>query len=264
MATSDAPLQISHVALIVNDLDRVGDYYKSVVGLERLSGSGEQLVLGAGELPLLELRRDKAARAHPREAGLFHTAFLLPDRKALGSWLGHIAKRQIAVEGASDHLVSEAIYLRDPEGNGIEVYADRPRAAWDRNGSEVRMDTVALDLRELMAAADQPWAGAPEGSVVGHVHLQVGNVAEAEEFYMNRLGMARSAHVFGASFFASGGYHHHLAGNIWNSRGAGKRSANSTGLAEVVLAADAATLAALPGHAFTDPWGTSLRVVAKG
>lgn len=264
MATSDAPIQIGQVALIVNDLDRVGDYYQSVIGLERLSGSGEALVLGAGGQPLVELRRDRAARHRPREAGLFHTAFLLPDRRVLGAWLRHVADRQIALDGASDHLVSEALYLRDPEGNGIEVYADRPRSSWQRSGDQVRMDTIALDLNGLLDAADAPWTGAPDGSVIGHVHLQVGNVAEAEAFYMNRLGLERSAHVFGASFFATGGYHHHLAGNIWNSRGAGQRSADATGLAEVVLAADAPALAALGQSDFSDPWGTRIRVSAKG
>lgn len=264
MATSDAPIQIGQVALVVNDLDRVGDYYQSVIGLERLSGSGEERVLGAGGQPLVALRRDRAARHRPREAGLFHTALLLPDRKVLGRWLRHVADRQIGLDGASDHLVSEALYLRDPEGNGIEVYADRPRSTWQTDGRAVRMDTIALDLDELAAAADAPWRGAPDGSVIGHVHLQVGNVAEAEAFYMNRLGLDRSAHLFGASFFASGGYHHHLAGNIWNSRGAGLRSADATGLAEVVLAADAPSLAALGARDFTDPWGTRIRVVAKG
>ncbi|WP_199258693.1 VOC family protein [Paracoccus binzhouensis] len=264
MASSDAPIQIGRVALIVKDLEKVGDFYHSAIGLDRLSGSGEELVLGAGGRPLLELRRDRAARHRPREAGLFHTAFLLPDRKALGRWLRHAADRRIGLDGASDHLVSEALYLRDPEGNGIEIYADRPRSAWQTDGRQVRMDTVALNLQSLLDAADAPWTGAPEGSVIGHVHLQVGNVAEAEAFYMNRLGMDRSAHMSGASFFATGGYHHHLAGNIWNSRGAGPRSADAAGLAEVVLAADADALAALGQAAFSDPWGTRLRVEPKG
>ena len=160
--------------------------------------------------------------------------------------------------------MSEAIYLRDPEGNGIEVYADRPRTSWQTDGREVRMDTVALNLQDLLAAADAPWTGAPQGSVIGHVHLQVGDVAKAEDFYMNQLGLERSAHIFGASFFASGGYHHHLAGNIWNSRGAGQRSPGAAGLAEVVLAADAPVLAGLASHDLDDPWGTRIRLVAKG
>jgi len=260
MATSDAPIQIGRVALIVNDLDRVADFYQSAIGLERLSGGGEELVLGAGSLPLLELHRDKAARPRPQEAGLFHTAFLLPDRRALGRWLRHAADRGIGLDGASDHLVSEAVYLRDPEGNGIEIYADRPRSAWQQDGAEVRMDTGALDLRALLAAADGPWRGAPGGSVVGHVHLQVGDLAAAEDFWMNRLGMARMAHRFGASFFATGGYHHHVAGNVWNSRGAGLRSPDAAGLAEVVLAADPDRLQALGATEFRDPWGTRIRV----
>ena len=264
MATSDAPLQIGRVVLTVNDLGKVGDFYQDTIGLQHLSGDAAGMVLGADGAPLLELRRDAAARFRPQEAGLFHTAFLLPDRRALGSWLRRIAETQTSLDGASDHLVSEAIYLHDPEGNGIEVYADRPRDSWDRNGAEVRMDTVALDLPGLLAAGDAPWRGAPAGTVIGHVHLQVGDVAKAEEFYMDSLGMDRSAHVFGASFFASGGYHHHLAGNIWKSRGAGLRSADVTGLSELVLAADAGVLQALPARDFTDPWGTRITLEAKG
>ena len=263
MATSDAPLQIGRAVLTVNDLNKVGDFYQDIIGLQRLSGDRAETVLGVDGAPLLVLRRDSAARFRPNEAGLFHNAFLLPDRQALGSWLRFVAANQIALDGASDHLVSEAIYLRDPEGNGIEVYADRPRDSWDRNGAEVRMDTVALDLPGLLAAGDAPWRGAPAGTVIGHVHLQVGDVAKAEEFYMDSLGMDRSAHVFGASFFASGGYHHHLAGNIWNSRGAGPRSADATGLSELVLAADAGVLAALGAREFVDPWGTKIRVEDK-
>ncbi len=263
MATSDAPLQIGRVVLTVNDLGKVGDFYQDTIGLQRLSGDAAGMVLGVDDAPLLELRRDIAARFRPQEAGLFHTAFLLPDRRALGSWLRFAAESGLRVDGASDHLVSEAVYLRDPEGNGIEIYVDRPRDSWDRNGAEVRMDTVALNLQDLLAAGRDPWRGAPEGTVVGHVHLQVGDVARAEDFYMNRLGMDRTAHVFGASFFASGGYHHHLAGNIWNSRGAGPRSADATGLSELVLAADAGVLAALEAREFVDPWGTKIRVEGK-
>lgn len=262
MATSDAPIQIGRVALVVNDLARVGDFYQSVIGLARLSGDGAGMVLGAGNQPLLELRRDAMARPHPREAGLFHTAFLLPDRPALARWLRHVAEGGIRLDGASDHLVSEAIYLRDPEGNGIEVYADRPRSQWRHVGGQVVMDTVALDLPGLLEVADGVWQGAPADSTIGHVHLQVGNIPEAEDFIMTQLGMARMAHLPGASFFGSGGYHHHLAGNIWNSRGAGRRSADATGLAEVVLAAD--TLQELEATDFTDPWGTHFRVEAKG
>lgn len=263
MATSDAPIQIGHVALTVNDLAKVGDYYQRVIGLEQLSQDGTQAVLGVAGKPLVKLHQDKTARHRPAEAGLFHTAFLLPDRAALGSWLRRIAETGIALDGASDHLVSEAIYLRDPEGNGIEVYVDRPRDSWTWQDGEVTMDTRRLDLRALAEAGKDGWRAAPDGTVVGHVHLQVGDVAKAEDFYTGSLGMDRTAHRAGASFFATGGYHHHLAGNIWNSRGAGQRSPDTTGLSEVVLQADAAALAGLGSAEFTDPWGTRLRIEPK-
>lgn len=263
MASSDAPLQIGRVALIVNDLNRIGDFYQSVIGLNRISGDGESLTLGQGQQALVELRQDRAARPRPEEAGLFHTAFLLPDRAALGRWLRHVADARQPLTGASDHLVSEALYLRDPEGNGIEVYVDRSRDAWPRRGDQVVMDTRRLDLADLAAAADGRWTGAPDGTVIGHVHLQVGELARAEAFYTDGLGMDRMAHVPGASFFASGGYHHHLATNVWHSRGAGPRSADAAGLAEVVLAADPEPLHRLGTGPLIDPWGSQLRVEAK-
>ena len=263
MATSDAPMQIGRVALTVNDLAGTGDFYQRVIGLQRLSGSGGELMLGADDRALLELREDRAARPQPREAGLFHTAFLLPSRAALGSWLRFAVARDIALDGASDHLVSEALYLRDPEGNGIEIYVDRPRDQWLRQGAEVVMDTRPLDARALLAAGRDGWRSAAPGTIIGHVHLQVGALAEAEAFCTDRLRMKRSAHMPGASFFASGGYHHHLAANIWHSRGAARRSAGATGLAELVLAADADLMARLDGDSLTDPWGTRFRIEAK-
>ncbi|WP_347267830.1 VOC family protein [Paracoccus sp. (in: a-proteobacteria)] len=264
MASSDAPIRIARVALVVRDLARVGDFYQSVIGLERLSGDGAGMMLGAGGQPLLELRRDAMARPHPREAGLFHTAFLLPGRPALAGWLAHAAGRGTRLEGAADHLVSEAIYLRDPEGNGVEVYADRPRSQWRHAGVQVVMDTAALDLPGLLAAADGTWRGAPAGSGIGHVHLQVGDIALAEDFAMTRLGLACMARLPGAGFFASGGYHHHLAANVWNSRGAGRRSADAAGLAEVVLRAEAGAMAALTRTRLTDPWGTRFVIEPAG
>lgn len=265
MATSDAPIRIGRVALTVNDLATVGDFYQRVVGLRRLSQDGGTMVLGAGDRPLLELREDRAARHRPAEAGLFHTAFLLPGRIDLADWLGMAAARGLALDGASDHRVSEAVYLRDPEGNGIEIYADRPRDAWRWSGGEVAMATERLDVEGLLAAAAAPWAGAPLGTMVGHVHLQVGDVAEAERFYHGRLGFDVTTHYPGAAFFSTGGYHHHLAANVWNSRGAGPRAMPSTGLAELVLAVrDPARLAELGGEGagFADPWATPLRLEA--
>lgn len=259
MATSDAPVTVSRVALTVRDLDLVGDFYQRVIGLDPITANGEALVLGQGDLPLLELRRDPKAQSHPREAGLFHTAFLLPSRQDLGRWLAFAARQSVRLDGAGDHLVSEALYLADPEGNGIEIYADRPRDQWQTDGTQVRMDTLAMDLNEL-ASAPGEWAGMPAGSVIGHVHLQVGDIPQAEAFYAGELGLDLSSRLGSASFYATGGYHHHLATNIWNSRGAGARSDGSAGLAELVLEADPDRLGAT---ALTDPWGNRITVQPK-
>jgi catechol 2,3-dioxygenase len=260
--TSAAPLEVARVALVVNDLAAVARFYEGALGLERLGSDGGTVRLGAGGRALLELRGDPAApRAGRREAGLFHTAFLLPSRGALGAWLRHAADLGLPLQGASDHIVSEALYLSDPEGNGIEVYADRPRERWTAPDGTVRMSTDPLDAEGLLAAAAAPWAGAPEGTVVGHVHLQVGDVAEAERFYAGALGLEVMARYPGAAFLATGGYHHHLGVNAWTSRGAGPRRPEATGLAEVVLAAEPG--AAAPG-ALADPWGTRVVVEAKG
>lgn len=259
MATSDAPVTVSRVALTVRDLDAVGDFYQSVIGLDPITRNGEALVLGQADLPLIELRRDPKAQSHPREAGLFHTAFLLPTRQDLGRWLRFAADRGIRLDGAGDHLVSEALYLADPEGNGIEIYADRPRDVWETDGTTVRMDKLAMNLNEL-ASAPGEWTGMPDGSVIGHVHLQVGDIPQAEAFYAGELGLDLSSRLGSASFYATGGYHHHLATNIWNSRGAGPRSEGTAGLAELVLEADPGRLGAA---GFTDPWGNRITVLPK-
>lgn len=269
MSTASAPVEIGRVTLTVNDLDRVAGFYRSAIGLERLAGDAGAVTLGAGDRPLIELVADPAApRAGRAEAGLFHTAFLLPRREDLGRWLHHAAASGVRITGASDHAVSEALYLSDPEGNGIEIYADRPAAGWRRGPQGVHMTTEALDLDELAASADRPWAGAPEGTVVGHVHLQVGALPEAEAFYGGTLGLDLTCRYPGGSFFASGGYHHHLAVNVWNSRGAGRRRDPVTGLAMVELLADPAEAAAMRarigGEPVADPWGSAITLTAKG
>lgn len=268
MSTATAPIQISHVALTVHDLPGMADFYTRALGLSDLGRKGGTVRLGAGDTLLLELREDRAARkSSGREAGLFHTAFLMPDRAALARWLRHAADTGIRLQGASDHLVSEALYLSDLEGNGIEIYADRPRTAWYAQDGSIKMATEALDLNRLLEAADRPWTGAPEGEVVGHVHLQVGAVPEAEAFYAGVIGMPVMAHYPGAAFYGSGGYHHHIATNVWNSRGAGSRSYPATGLAELVLAADPADRQGIitrgGSERLADPWGTQISVLAK-
>lgn len=268
MSTASAPVEIGRVALVVNDRETVARFYETALGLQRLSSDGSSVLLGAGDRVLLELRGDKAARrAGAREAGLFHTAFLLPSRAALGAWVRHAVDARVPVQGASDHLVSEAIYLADPEGNGIEIYADRPRLAWHGADGSLKMGTEPLDVPDLAASAKAPWTGAPEGTVVGHVHLQVGKVDAAETFWTDVIGMGVMAHYPGATFLSSGGYHHHIGANVWNSRNAPVRSLPATGLAELELLAAPAEYAAITGRAgsavLVDPWGTTVTLTRK-
>lgn len=248
---------IDHVALTVRDLPGMAQFYETTLGLAPMGGDGETRRLGTGDQVLLELRGDAAARPNdPRQAGLYHTAFLLPSRGDLGRWLRHVAQSGVRLTGASDHGVSEAIYLDDPEGNGIEVYRDRPEADWTRDGDRVEMFTLRLNLNDLVASAPGPWKGAPEGSTVGHVHMQVGDLTPADAFFRGDLGLTRTFDGPGGAWYGWNGYHHQLAGNIWNSRGAGPRDHRMTGLAEIVLKdADRA------GDTISDPWGNSFRFV---
>lgn len=270
-----SPLAIGRVALTVNDAQRASTFYQQVIGLHLLGSDGENITLGAGGKVLLELRQDKMARRRsPREAGLFHTAFLLPSRAALGRWIQHAIDNRIPVSGASDHLVSEALYLSDPEGNGIEIYADRPSEGWKWRDGTVEMSTEALDiesiLRDRTADGQTEWQGFPDGSVVGHVHLQVGTIPQAEAFYAGTLGFDITSRYPGGTFYAVNGYHHHLATNVWNSRGAAEREYPSTGLADVEILAGSAftgTAAQKAGKPapdsgdaleLRDPWGTAI------
>jgi catechol 2,3-dioxygenase len=238
--TTTATLAMGRVALTVHDLDRVSQFYQQAVGLHLLRADTAVATLGVDDTVLLELRRDTAARRRsPRDAGLFHTAFLLPTRADLGTWLKHAAGTRTPITGASHHLVSEAIYLTDPEGNGVEIYADTPRHTWQTQDGMLEMATNPLDLDDLMAHAGvRAWQGFPTGSVVGHVHLQVGALAPAEAFYRDTLGLAVTCRYPGAVFYAADRYHHHLATNIWNSRGAGVLSGPATGLSDVEIRVD--------------------------
>lgn len=236
----DYPLLIDRVVLVVHDLAGMRDFYRDGLGLDLLESDGEAAVLGAGSTPLVELRRDPGAlRASRRDAGLYHTAFLLPSRAALGAWLRHAAARDIPLQGAADHGVSEALYLADPEGNGIEIYADRPQSAWVRDGDRVAMTTDPLDVAALMALPGD-WRGAPDETVIGHLHLATGDVDAAAALFTG-WGMVETMRARGGAWFGSGGYHHQLAANIWHSRGAGPRRFPVTGLAEYHLSV-------APGH----------------
>jgi catechol 2,3-dioxygenase len=208
------------VELSVSDLDRSLAYWQDAVGLRVLSHENGSAELGA-DTPLVRFVEEPGARSAHGFTGLFHVALLVPDRPSLGSFLAHTARERIPLTGLSDHVVSEAIYLRDPDYHGIEVYADRPREQWEGQVSQ-RMTTIPLDTDSLLAEAGEgEFDGLPDGTKVGHVHLCVRDVDETIGFYRDRLGLGLTAHLGDqAAFLSAGGYHHHVAGNTWETRGA--------------------------------------------
>lgn len=274
VTSAGAPLRIGKVALNVRDLDTMSAFYQQVVGLSQIESAGRTVLLGVDGAVLLELRGNADLRfASPLDAGLFHTAFLLPTRADLGSWLLNAVRLGVPIQGASDHMVSEAIYLADPEGNGIEIYWDRPSQDWTWRDGMVEMSTLGLDVQSLAEVARMNiWNGLPSGSSIGHVHLQVGDILAAQAFYSELLGMDIVHRVSGASFYSSGGYHHHIATNVWNSIGASTRTEGTTGLASFELIANNPTLYndvfarlntfATHSHEdrveVEDPWGTTV------
>ena len=258
MPTSDAPTSIGQVALTVRYLDKTTTFYEDVIGLALIERNGGRARPDTGTGTLIELRQDRKAEPFPKEAGLFHTAFLLPTKWDLGAWLIYADERGVRLDGASHHGVSEALCLNDPEGNGIEVYRDLPREKWQRQGETVHMTTHMLDLKSLTEDAIQ-WKGAPQGTVIGHVRLRVGDAGKAAKFVTEELSMVQTFELPSARWFGSGGYHHHLAANAWQSKESGPRSAGATGLASVELLADPAILT--PGHK-VDPWGTEFTITS--
>lgn len=257
-----APTHVSKVGIKARDADQLAKYYSEVVGLRELSRKGQTIILGAGEMPLLEIEQAAAIRADdPHSAGLYHTAFLLPRRVDLARWARRAIDQRTPIVGASDHIVSEAIYLTDPEGNGIEIYADRPHENWKWNGSSVEMGTAALDVGNLLGELKPDtaeWNGAPDGAMVGHLHLRVGNAGDAEAWWHRELGMQTVAGFGGSAVFLStGGYHHHVAANSWQSKGAGKRDNDRSGLAW----AEFVSSDARDEREIVDPWGNVMRIV---
>jgi catechol 2,3-dioxygenase len=255
------PVSVARVGLKARDAEALSKYYRDVVGLEELSRESGAITLGAGGRPLLDIEADPAAKPDdPRNAGLFHTAFLLPSRADLGRWVKHAIEKRIPISGASDHLVSEALYLNDPEGNGIEIYADRPKDTWKWRDSSIEMATVRLDVEGLVAAipaGDAGWRSAPENSVIGHVHLRVGDPVAAEAWWHDEFGFDTMAR-YGADavFLSSGGYHHHIGANRWQSAGAGKRDPDRAGLAWIEMRSSENSAE----KSLEDPWGTVIRV----
>jgi catechol 2,3-dioxygenase len=236
------------VSLTVSDLARSRAFYETALGLGvRESDDGGLAFSVPGGADLVRLYGDPSAPALDRRAtGLYHQAILFPTRLDLAHALARLAEARWPLDGVADHLVSEAMYLSDPDGNGIELYRDRPRADWRYDGGQLQMATLPLDLRNLAAeldAADGPQAAAPAGTVIGHVHLQVASIPDAEAFYHGVLGFDVTTRGYpGALFVSAGGYHHHLGLNTWHSAGSGP-AAGSVGLRSYeVVVPDAAEL----------------------
>ncbi|HET6448630.1 MAG TPA: VOC family protein [Conexibacter sp.] len=302
MADVSPTLALGPIRLTVANLDGVAAFYERAIGLRRIGDAEDGVVRLAAEdgpvaLPLVELVGDASAPPRARRScGLFHLALLVPDRRALAEALRRVARAGWQLDGASDHLVSEALYLADPEGNGIELYRDRPRAEWRREpNGELAMATLPLDLddlvgeladgdadpgdvRALLAGSDED-ATMPADTTLGHVHLQVSDLAAAEAFYAGALGLDVTVRSYpGALFVAAGGYHHHLGLNTWASAGGPPADPTARGLRDVAIRlGDAAardrvtSQIAGAGYALreergaavaTDPFGIAVRLVA--
>jgi len=275
--------RLGKVRLQVADLDRSLAFYERVLGFRVLTRSADSLVLGphGDDREIVELRQYPSARRVPERGllGLYHFAILLPDRASLGRFVAHLAAIG-ARAGMADHAVSEALYLTDPDGLGIEVYADRPRDAWRYDGPQIYMTTARLDAEDLVRAAEgERWNGMPPGTVLGHVHLYVDDIDRAAAFYHDALGFDKVVWNYpGALFLSAGGYHHHLGTNTW-AAGAPKATGDDARLLEweiiVPTAADAERAAAnlkSGGYPVSqdgttwqtlDPWGTALRLVPE-
>lgn len=278
---SRTPMRVGMVTLRVKYLDTIADYYRDVIGLTVMERSGIAARLGISGITLLVLEARPDAAIEPRNAaGLYHTAFLMPTRKDLARWLVHAASHRVKLSGFADHLVSESVYLDDPEGNGIEVYADRDPSQWQWSEGSVKMATDELDIPDLLSLTNPrvpDYAGAPEGLRIGHMHLRVGDLAQAESFYHGTIGLDPTRKRSGAAFLSSGRYHHHLGINVWQSQGAGQRDDQMTGLAwfslvtekpdilaaqEERLRKGGAQLTTLAnGVEAVDPWGTRVRLL---
>ncbi len=272
--------RLGPVHVQVADLTRSIAFYSDVIGLRLLERSGAVASLGPDgqDDPLLVLHEHAGAAPVPPRGrlGLFHVAILLPDRASLGRFLAHLAQRG-EQPGMSDHYVSEALYLTDPDGLGLEIYADRARETWKSHDRQLIMGTEPLDVRAVLAAGGaEPWRGAPAGTTIGHVHLHVGDLGAASRFYHDTLGFDRVVWQYpGALFLSAGGYHHHLGTNTW-ARGATPARENEAKLLEwtievptaddvaAIVASAAAQGVAVQSDGTTvqlhDPWGTAVRV----
>lgn len=279
-----AELTMGTVMLKVGDMKTMNDYYQQALGLDVVAEQDGGLYLGRVGKPLVHLAPAAGLQVPGRgEAGLFHTAILFEDQPSLAATVATAAEFEPrAFAGSADHLVSEAFYFTDPEGNGIELYYDKPRSQWQWDGGTVVMDNVALPPQRYLQQhlSEAAVTGQRESAAgVGHVHLQVGDVQTASDFYVGTLGFERTAGWHGQALFVSaGGYHHHMAMNVWNSRGAGPRP-DTLGLGEVLIEvpssedvaqlADRLKVAGVASHhtglelRFDDPWKNKLRVAVR-
>jgi catechol 2,3-dioxygenase len=248
------------VELGVSDLARTLEYWQRAVGLRVLAHDDGTATMGT-DTPLLRFVELAGAQPDHGHTGLYHVALLVPDRPSLARWLAHAARDDVELQGLSDHDVSEAIYLRDPDWHGIEIYADRPRSLWEGEVFE-RMTTMPLDvaslLGELEDPAQEPFDGLPDGTVMGHVHFRVASVPDTVAFYNGVLGMGVMAQLGpAAAFLSAGGYHHHVGANTWESRGAAPAPPGGASLrhATIVLpdAAERDRLAAAVADAGQEP-----------
>lgn len=224
-ASIDPATTVGLVALTVADLDRSVAFYREALGFAVLERADGAATLGVAGAPLLLLTKQAGARSWPTDGvtGLYHFAILVPSRADLGHWLRRWLELGYPLPGQGDHLVSEALYIRDPDGHGIEVYRDRPRDTWTWSNGQVRMASDPVDLRGLLAEAEQdsePWTGLRPGTRLGHMHLQVGDIGRAVTFYHDVLGFDVVARMPSALFISAGGYHHHIGLNTWHSLGA--------------------------------------------
>ena len=274
---------LGRVRLQVAELERSLLFYENVLGMRALKRTADSACLGphGEDREIVHLRQLPSAKPVPRRGllGLYHFAILLPDRASLGRFVAHLAEAGVYA-GMSDHFVSEAVYLTDPDGLGIEVYADRPRDAWRYAQRQLHMTTNQLDVDDLVRSArDESWAGMPPGTVLGHVHLYVDDIDKAEAFYHDALGFDKVVWSYpGALFMSAGGYHHHLGTNTW-ARGAPPATDADARLLEWEIivptkndADQAAQNVVAAGYRakpengewiLTDPWGTSLRLVPE-
>jgi catechol 2,3-dioxygenase len=281
--------RLGPVSLQVSDLPRSVAYYETTLGLQVLNRDAGGALLGTagGKTPLVQLVEKSGSLPAPSRGvlGLYHFALLLPDRPSLGRFIRHLSEIG-ARAGAGDHLVSESFYLQDPDNLGIEVYADRPRDTWRRIGRQLVMATDPVDVESLVqSAGDTRWTGMPEGTVMGHVHLHVGDLAAASSFYSGAVGFDRMVWQYpGALFLAASGYHHHLGTNTWARPGAQAPEANTSQLLEwTIQLPDRPSLDAAgeslsrQGHRverspvsgddslrFRDPWETPVRLTVTG